>query len=67
MKKTGKCPKCDSDQIIHRGATGAGGDQSRAVHTGLTVFSAKKPEMFICKSCGYIEEYFTPEQLPSLE
>ena len=35
----------------------------RCVYTGMTKFSGITPEMYICKECGYAEEYFARQQI----
>ncbi len=64
MKKTGQCPKCEGKSIARRRARGM---SKRAVETGVTAFSAKTPEMYVCKSCGFLEEYFTSDQRAKLD
>jgi predicted nucleic-acid-binding Zn-ribbon protein len=56
MKRTGKCTKCGSTDVYTNGAeTPRGSDRSfmriSSSH-GLYI------EMFVCASCGYIEDYW---------
>jgi len=63
MKKTKKCPKCDSGNIL---VLPAKRGESRGVRTGITAFSLLRPQMHVCRKCGYVEEYFTKAQIGKL-
>jgi predicted RNA-binding Zn-ribbon protein involved in translation (DUF1610 family) len=50
--KSGKCPKCGSDEI-YKSATYLGHRQ----WWGLTIFSSVRIHEFICCDCGLVETY----------
>ncbi len=55
MKKSGRCPKCESTRI-HRSPW-------KRLMRGrnqipLTFFRAASIEMLVCVDCGYLEQYF---------
>ena len=55
MKNTGKCPKCDStDVLLVRGWQGAYGAGNN-IPIGL--FRTAKVHRYICGSCGFTEEW----------
>jgi ribosomal protein S27AE len=57
MKKTKKCPKCGSNDIIRipgfTGGYGAGNN----IPVGFTIFSAVKVSRYLCGGCGFSEEW----------
>ena len=46
-----KCPKCGGEMEVKSGKW----DHNITVKAGL--FGMKRPEMHVCKQCGYIEFY----------
>lgn len=65
MKNTGKCPKCDSSDIIRipgwRGSHGAGNN----VPTGW--FGAARVTRFLCGKCGFSEEWIeSPDDIDDI-
>jgi predicted nucleic-acid-binding Zn-ribbon protein len=65
MKKTMTCPKCQSKSI--KIVTSRHTLRMRALYSGITVFSAVYPEVYICSACGYSEEYFSSADIRSLK
>ena len=67
MKQTRTCPKCGGQKIIKVDgdvrAYGAGNN----VMVGMTIFSAVKVNRYVCRGCGYSEEWIGREDLPKLE
>jgi predicted nucleic-acid-binding Zn-ribbon protein len=70
MKKTWKCPKCDSQRVGYLEEVLDEQDPTRRDHArkvgmasagsflGLQAFSAHgRMEAFVCTDCGYFEEY----------
>ena len=56
VKKTNKCPKCDSSKIIK---LDLGSIHSRAFAV-VGVFYAIGVQRYVCTRCGYIEEWIDP-------
>ncbi len=55
MKNSGKCPKCNSaDIFIRKGFKHAKG---YSIMLGSTSFSEVPMDHYICKECGYIEQW----------
>ena len=78
MRKSGICPKCSSNQLLHVGAvadTGEYADQIRPMQlavlfTGHGFFGDEKMSKagqlsaVVCKGCGFVELYvLDPEQI----
>lgn len=63
MKQSGTCPKCGSIDIFIRHSESG---EQRGLKLGWTTLSQETPETYICKNCGYLEEYFTEEQIAQL-
>jgi len=63
MKNTGTCPKCGSKDV-HR-ALHSNTNNIRPVEGGLmsTVYTTH----YVCRNCGYIEEWVAPQELPMLQ
>lgn len=49
--RIGKCPKCGGEMEAKSGKW----DHNLTVKAGL--FGMKRPEMYVCKECGFIEFY----------
>lgn len=56
MKKSNKCPKCDSTKII---TLDHGSIDSRSFAT-IGVFRIIGVKRYVCTECGYIEEWIDP-------
>jgi len=56
MKKTNKCPKCDSTKII---TVDHGSVDSRSFAT-IGIFRIISVKRYVCTECGYIEEWIDP-------
>jgi predicted nucleic-acid-binding Zn-ribbon protein len=65
MKKSGRCPKCESNNLIV--IPGSDGVMGRSVLIGMTVFSGVSFERFVCSSCGYSEEWFDHKAVEKLQ
>lgn len=63
MKKTSTCPKCESTNIFIREAKRG---EYRGLAIGWSVLGLHTPEIYICRDCGYLEEYLTEKQLSKL-
>jgi len=67
MKNSKVCPKCGSqDIIVAEGDVrpyGAGNN----IMTGLTIFSAVPIDRYICRDCGFLEEWINTDKLKKLE
>lgn len=61
--KSGTCPKCGSKDV-HR-ALHSGTNNIRPVDAiaAATVYSTH----YVCRTCGYIEEWIAPEEMPLLK
>lgn len=61
MKITGKCPKCNSSQVLrfdgYRGGYGSGN------HLVTSMFSSVNVNRYVCCSCGFTEEWIDTEDL----
>ncbi len=55
MKNTGKCPKCNSTEIFVR--KGFKHSKGYNIMLGSTSFSEAPIDHYICKKCGYIEQW----------
>ena len=66
MKNRQQCPKCDNTDILTiAGSTGPFGVGNN-IMVGLTIFSAVTVSRYVCKSCGYSEEWISKEDIPKL-
>ena len=61
MKKSGICPKCDSREI----KVGKRGGYSAIQSLGLWFLGASTA-VYVCKGCGYVEEYVVRKTLEKL-
>jgi len=60
MKKSGKCPKCDSLEVYtDEGNIMRTENSARAIST----WSRFKVATYICTSCGFFEEYMSQKDL----
>lgn len=59
MKNTQICPKCDSREI----KVGKRGGYS-AIALGF--FLGAATDVYVCKSCGYVEEYVVEKSIQKL-
>ena len=62
MKNTGICPKCGSTDV-HR-ALHSNTNHIRPVERGLS--SMVYTTHYVCRGCGYIEEWVASQELPAL-
>ena len=63
MKNTGICPKCGSTDV-HR-ALHSNSNSIRPVEGSL--MAAVYTTHYVCRSCGYVEEWVAPQELPLLQ
>lgn len=61
--KTGICPKCGSTDV-HR-ALHSGTNSIRPAETGHG--SAVYTTHYVCRACGYVEEWVAPQEMPLLK
>ena len=63
MKRTGICPKCGSTDV--HPALHSNSNYIRPVESicASTVYTTH----YVCRSCGYIEEWVKPEEMPLLQ
>lgn len=67
MKKSGKCPKCGSDNILFiPGKVGAYGTGNN-IPIGLTTLSSVLVEKYVCCKCGFSEEWVDISDIEKLE
>jgi len=67
LKKTGVCPKCGGQDILKvKGGAGAYGCGNN-IMTGMTIFSAVGVDRYICRQCGFSEEWINTEDMERLE
>lgn len=63
MKNKKVCPKCGNRDIIivegYKGAYGTGNN----IQVGLTTLSAVPVDSYVCRKCGYSEEWIRPEDI----
>ena len=63
MKKTGICPKCQGRDILCvEGSSGAYGSGNN-IPLGLSIFSNAKVARYICRRCGFVEEWLKDPDL----
>lgn len=60
MKHSKICPKCQGTEIYTNAGMSKSGDRVRIPISGMVSLFT---EVYICRSCGYIEEYIEPEDL----
>ena len=60
MKKTGRCPKCDSDNILTNEGQSKAGDR---VSIPVTGWRSMHFAQYICMQCGFLEEYLSRDDL----
>lgn len=65
MKKTGICPKCNSDNIVRFDGNRMG--YANNLMVGYTTFSAVDVNRYVCCNCGFTEEWIDVEDLPAVE
>ena len=62
MKNTGICPKCGSNDV-HRALHSS--NSIRPVEGGL--MASVCTSHYVCRNCGYIEEWVAPQELSMLQ
>ena len=63
MKMTGICPKCGSSDV--HPALGAGTNSIRPAESFRS--AAVYTTHYVCRTCGYVEEWVKAEELPLLQ
>lgn len=66
MKKSGKCPKCGSKELIKVPGDTMPANAGRFIMTGLTNLSSVVFDRYVCSQCGYSEEYFDYDGIAKL-
>ena len=59
MKHTGKCPKCGGTELLLIQGYGSG----NIIPAG---WSGAKVDRFLCRACGYSEEWIAPKDIAKL-
>ncbi len=67
MKTTHTCPKCGWKDILFVPGEARAYGVGNNIMAGATIFSAVLVNRYICRSCGYSEEWIDKEDLPKLE
>ena len=62
MKLTGKCPKCGSEQVVRCVNRYMDGEP---VLRGGMMDAPAAIDFYVCRSCGYMEPWLSPEELES--
>ncbi len=63
MKATGKCCKCKGDEIYSNLDLPQRGERSSIAGANGRVSSNLWLHVYVCLSCGFVEEYITPNVL----
>ncbi len=66
MKKSGKCPKCGSKELIKVPGNVKPASSGRFIMAGLTHKSSIIFDRYVCSNCGYSEEYFDNDGIKKL-
>lgn len=61
MKKTGLCPKCGSQHILHVHNKGLW--KRNSYHRITSGYHTVDVDKYICQDCGYIESYVVENDL----
>ena len=61
--KTGVCPKCGSKDV--HPALHSNTNHIRPLES--SPFQAVYTTFYVCRSCGYVEEWVTPQEMPMLQ
>ena len=61
--KTGICPKCGSTDVHPALHSGTNNIPPVEAATASTVYCTH----YVCRSCGYVEEWVTPQEMPILQ
>lgn len=57
MKNTGRCPKCDGNNLIRIPGCADGYGAGNNIKYGITIFSYIKVTRYVCSNCGFSEEW----------
>ncbi len=67
MKHRNICPKCGSNNLLvvpgKAGAYGAGNN----IPVGMTIFTYVLVDRYVCRNCGFSEEWIREEDITTLE
>lgn len=66
MKRTKKCPKCGSFDIIRFDGSYGNGAVGNNIIVGMSVLSAVNVNRYVCTSCGFIEEWVDDNDISKL-
>lgn len=67
MKKSRKCPKCNSTDIVRIDGSVEGYGAGNNLKLGATIFSAVKVNRYVCCTCGFIEEWLDKEDIEKVK
>lgn len=64
MKKKRTCPKCGSKEIsrFESSADGSQGGRENVIMVGWDKMQAIPLTRYVCRSCGYVEEWIQSEE-----
>lgn len=60
--KSGKCPKCGSNNVRRGPAPSGWNDASLAVPMGSVFGKKALVQAYVCAACGYVEQYVHREK-----
>lgn len=63
MKNTGLCPKCGSTDVHRALHSNANNIRPVASLSSAVVYTTH----YVCRVCGYVEEWVKPEEIPLLQ
>jgi ribosomal protein S27AE len=66
MKTTKVCPKCRGIHILLIEGWAGGYGSGNNIPVGATIFSAVPVDRYVCKDCGYSEEWVRREDIEKL-
>ena len=61
--RSGICPKCGSTDVHRALHSGTNNIRPMEAVASSTVYSTH----YVCRTCGYIEEWVSPEEMPLLK
>ena len=66
MKKSGKCPKCGTREIVLVPGKLVPAGNGRSIMLGHSALSSALIDRYICLECGYSEDYFDENELQKI-
>ncbi len=68
MKYSGKCPKCNSSEIVKFNQYwGDGSSYNQGVHVRTGFFRGADLRLYVCSNCGYCESWIDKEDLSEIK